>query len=332
MNFGVMGEPCIDYIYRDNKEMQEKLGGILYAITGLSLIAGNDHNVYPIMNLGEDKYDYIVSFLQTLKNIKLDFVNKVQGKVRVVKLFYKSRNEKIQENNNTLPSNKRTYDREECSTEPIKAIEFELIKDALNKLDGLYINMVSGIDITLDTLKKIHSSFSGYIHLDVHNIVMRTGSDGNRNQGPVQEWFEWLTCSNTFQMNETEASVITPERLKEYEIAFKVLKTDKTGPGAMIITRGPEGISLFAKKIKSTGKEKYYDIDRIDEPAIENDKFIDSTGCGDVFGAGFFYKNLLNNMTDFIPSMNYANKLASKKTGYTGVEDFANMFKDIIIK
>ena len=324
MNFGVIGEPCVDYIYRDGKEMMEKLGGILYAVTGLSLISGDEHNVYPVMNLGKDKFDYITSFLSGLKNIRLDFINKVPGKVRVVQLYYKNHYENYICRGNSETGTKKTYDREESSTEPIEPIEYDFIKSAFDKLDGLLINMVSGVDITLDTLKKIRNNFSGYIHLDVHNIVMKTAVDGKRTQEPVNDWYSWLVNCDTLQMNETEAGVITPEKLREYDIAYKVLSANKTGPKAMIITRGHDGISLFTKKSNTNGKEVYYDIDRVDEPAIENNKFKDSTGCGDIFGSGFFYKNSIAGEKDYLSAMIYANKLASKNTEYTGVEEMAS--------
>jgi hypothetical protein len=326
LNFGVIGEPCVDYIYRDGKEMQEKLGGILYAVTGLSLICGEEHNVYPIMNLGSDKYDYITSFLKKLKNIHFDFVNKVDGNVRIVKLFYKNRNDINSEaNSDSLQTLKKTYDREECSTEPIKPIEYNFIKDAFKHLDALLINMISGVDITLETLKNIRNNFTGYIHLDVHNIVMNTDTDGNRKQGPVTGWYDWLINCDTFQMNETEASVITPEKLGEYDIADKILSVDNTGPKAMIITRGHDGISLLTKKSNKNNDEVYYDIDRRDEAAIENNKFKDSTGCGDIFGAGFFFRNSITQPKDYSSAMLYANKLASNKTEHTGVEEMVKM-------
>jgi len=323
MNFGVIGEPCIDYIHRDGEKMQEKLGGILYAVTGLSLIAGDEHTVYPVMNLGSDRYDYITSFLSGLKNIRFDFIKKVPGKVRVVQLFYKNREENFICPGDSGHKSKKTYDREESSTEPIEPIEYDFISSAFDNLDGLLINMVSGIDITLDTLLKIKNNFRGYIHLDAHNIVMKTGIDGKRSQGAIDDWFEWLTCCDTLQVNETEASVISPEKLREYDIAYKVLSAEGTGTKAMVITRGHEGVSLLTKKVKTNGNQTYFDIDRLDEPAIENNHFKDSTGCGDILGAGFFYRNALTSGKEYPAALIFSNKLAGKKTQFTGVEEMA---------
>jgi hypothetical protein len=280
------------------------------------------------MNLGSDRYDYITSFLSGLKNIKFDFINKVPGNVRVVQLFYKNREESFicpGDSGHKNIVSKKTYDREESSTEPIEPIGFELLTGAINKLDGLLINMVSGVDITLDTLKKIRKIFRGYIHLDAHNIVMKTGTDGKRSQGPIDDWFDWITSCDTLQMNEIEASVISPVKHKEYDIAYKVLSAEISGTKAMVITRGHEGVSLFTKKKNINNNEVYFDIDRLDEPAIENIHFKDSTGCGDILGAGFFYRNALTSGNEFPAALIFANKLAGKKTHYTGVEEMAEI-------
>src|SRR5512138_154548 len=87
MKLGVIGEPCIDYIHRGNSEPKKTLGGILYSVVSLALIAKEDE-VYPIFNLGTDEYDYIVNFLAQFKNIKADYINRVDHKVRVVNLYY----------------------------------------------------------------------------------------------------------------------------------------------------------------------------------------------------------------------------------------------------
>lgn len=324
MNFGVIGEPCMDYIHREGEETQKRLGGILYSITSLSVISHGAHNVYPVMNLGYDEYDYIISFLKKFNNIIFDYINKVNHKVRVVQLYYKKSLRSIEEEN--LPGGiKKTYDREESSTEPIEHIEYELIHNALNNLDGLFINMISGVDITLETLKKVRVNFDKYIHFDSHNIVMRTYPDGRRLQEPIKDWHEWCTNCDTLQMNDSELNIISPEKLNEYDSAFKLLTTYGKGPKALIVTRGREGISLYRKKEKNEMGEKFTDLDRDDLNAVENPKFKDSTGCGDVFGSGFFYENITHNQSDYLAAANYANKLAGAKAGLMGVEEMINL-------
>ncbi len=182
--------------------------------------------------------------------------------------------------------------------------------------------MVSGVDITIDTLQKIRRNFTGYIHLDIHNVVMRTDSNGGRTQSSVENWDKWCKSSDTLQMNESELAVITPLKLNEYEFAEQVLTSENGNYGkALIVTRGKSGVSLFRKVKKKIMSEEYYEIDKSDFAAIESNHFADSTGCGDVFSAGFFYKNILNGKHDYTASASFANRIAGNKTKIKGVEE-----------
>lgn len=317
MKLGVIGEPCIDYIHRGSTAKDKQLGGILYSITSLVVISGKDDEVYPIMNLGNDEFDFVTSFLSKFKNIKHDFINRSEHKTRVVNLYYKN----LQDDSES--GIKKTYDREENSTEPTLPVEYDFISKALPVLDGLLVNMVSGADLTLDALKKTRENFQGYIHMDLHNVVMDTKTDGRRLQSPVKDWEDWCSQSDTLQMNESEISVMHSEKMNEYETTDKILSGGKTK--ALVITRGKSGVSLYCRVEKNNSGEKYFELDKIDLPAIERNDFKDSTGCGDVFASCFFYKNMVHSDTDFHASLNYANKMASINSALTGVEEINNL-------
>jgi hypothetical protein len=317
MKFGVIGEPCIDFIHRGG--MQSKsLGGILYSVVSLAVIAPA-HEVYSIMNLGSDEFDNILGFLSQFPNIKTDYVNKVEHKTRVVNLYYKGIEAEF---DSPETGRSKTYDREESSTEPTLPVEFEMIEPVLRELDGILINMVSGVDITLDTMKKLRKNFTGYIHADMHNIVMKTDSEGNRTRVQVPEWDQWCRLSDTLQMNESEMNAMHGEKINEYEFAERVLNDGNSNCGkALVVTRGKRGSSLFRKIEKKVMGEAYTEIDKIDLPAMESHSFADSTGCGDVFASSFFYKNVSGNGNDYAASFKFANRMASLKSTLKGVEE-----------
>lgn len=316
MKLGVIGEPCIDYIHREKKGADKTLGGILYSAVSLAVIAKDDE-VYPIFNLGNDEYDYIINFLSQFKNIKTDYICKVNQNVRVVNLYYN----KSQGIEFVCPETglNKIYDREENSTEPTAPVEYPVIEPALNILDGLLINMVSGRDITLDTLKKVRNSFSKHIHLDLHNVVMKTNEKGERKQAPVENWKEWCICCDTLQMNESEINIVSPEHLNEYGFAETILSLEDKKPKALIVTRGKSGITLFLKKEKNVLGEQYTEIDKKDLPAKELENFADSTGCGDVFASSFLYK--ISSAYDYETAVNFSNKIAGCKSTLHGVEE-----------
>lgn len=308
MRLAVIGEPCIDYIHRLGAHPSKQLGGILYSVVSLAVICNKSDEIYPVMNLGADEYENIASFLQGFKNIKMDFITKCAHNTRVVNLYYKG-----------LSSDSKTYDREESSTEPTLPLTFQQISPAIEIMDGILINMVSGVDLNFDTLVVTKSEFTKYIHMDIHNIVMHTAKDGKRTRGPVTNWLGWCSGSDTLQMNEEEIRVISGENLKEYETAERILSGG--GVKALVVTRGKKGASLYQKKIKSIKGSKYFELDKIDVPSVETRNFKDSTGCGDVFAAAFFYKSAENNLSDFSASLHFANRIASRNAALNGVEE-----------
>ncbi|MBL8016616.1 MAG: carbohydrate kinase family protein [Ignavibacteria bacterium] len=304
MKLAVIGEPCMDYIHRGSETTEKQFGGILYSLVSLAVISKGSATVYPVMNLGEDEFENVTGFLSKFNNIDQTFIRKTAHKTRVVNLFYKDKDSVLN------VSTKKTYDREENSTQPTLPVEYEQVKNALGFLDGILVNLVSGVDITLDSLSRIRNDFGGYIHMDLHNLVMQTFPDGTRKQLPVKDWRNWVNLCNTLQMNESEISILTGDNVTEYETAEKILNDNKVR--SIVVTRGRSGVSLYEL---SEGKVQRTDLPRIDSP-----KFIDSTGCGDVFAASFFFKNSLTGQQDPRSAMMFANKMASVNASLHGVE------------
>lgn len=320
MKLAVIGEPCMDYIHLPGVKAEKRFGGILYSVVSLSVISGNQNEVFPVMNLGEDEYENITSFLSGFKNIRFDFINRSAQSTRVVNLYYKDSAVQYKSPETGML---KTYDREENSTKPTSPVEFHLIEKALAELDGILINLVSGVDITLDTLKKIRCEFKGFIHMDIHNLVMKTHEDGTRIQGPVNEWLAWCEQCDTLQMNESEISILPGGKMHEYETAEKILAAGYVK--AIVVTRGKLGVSLYRKKEKESQGEKYFELDKTDLPAIEAPHFVDSTGCGDVFASGFFFRNCTNKLVDYRGSLSFANKIAGRKAALLGVEELQKL-------
>lgn len=341
MRLTVLGEPCIDYIHREGIVSSKHFGGILYSIVSLAVISHAEDEILPVMNTGEDEYDNITGFLKKFKNINTEHIKKVAHKTRVVNLYYKN---SLQEADKSLCRVHKTYDREENSTDPTYPVEFEDAQKALNNSNALLINMVSGIDISLETLRKISKRFKGYIHLDLHNVVMKTLPDGQRIQDKVEKWKEWCTAPDTLQMNESELHIMTGEKLNEYNIAEKLLMEagNTARIRALVVTSGKKGAAIYMKKEKTILNQTYFEIDKQEVASVERNNIKDTTGCGDVFASGFFYKNALNSHlnlfdSDFFyknalnsnssmfTSLNYANRLASINSSLEGVEGLSGL-------
>lgn len=317
MKLAVIGEPCMDYIHRGNDSTDKQFGGILYSVVSLAVVAGKGAEIYPVMNLGEDEYDNVLSLLNKIGNINTSYISKTKHKTRIVSLYYKDAESVLN------VSTKKTYDREENSTEPTLPVRFEQIRDILDKLDGILVNMVSGVDIELPDLQKVRENFNGYMHMDVHNLVMQTFPDGTRKQMPLRKWQEWCSISDTLQMNESELAILTGDNVTEYETAEKILSNDRVK--ALVVTRGLSGVSMFEMKQKSYNREKHTELDRNDLGRIESVNFVDSTGCGDVFASSFFYKNAEGNLKNMNKALHFANRTAARNASLQGVEDLIKL-------
>jgi sugar/nucleoside kinase (ribokinase family) len=91
----------------------------------------------------------------------------------------------------------------------------------------------------------------------------------------------------------------------------------------VIVTKGKLGVSGFTRKEKSFGDVKFFDLDRLDVQAVENPRFVDTTGCGDVFAASFTVD--FSKTKDLKKGLHYATRIASFKTSVSGIYDLKKL-------
>jgi len=306
MNYLIIGEPCVDIIHKTNGETSRSYGGVLYSVISMAVLSSENDSVTPIMNLGEDEYENIINIFKKYPKIKIHGINKVKHPTRIVNLFYDMYN-----------ADKSA--RVEKSTEPTRTLDYLQCESYFHMADAILINMISGVDISISTLKNIRKNYRGIIHIDIHNIVMDTKQDGSRIHVPVDNWFEWCTNADTVQMNEFEIATLSRDKLSEYKIAEEILLNKSYPVKGLIVTRGRQGVTGFVKREKAFGEEKFLDIDRCEIAAIENPNFVDSTGCGDVFASSFTLEYAKKR--DFEKSIHYANRKASLNSSLDGIDE-----------
>ncbi len=332
MKYIVIGEPCIDLIHKPDGTVIHSYGGILYSIISLAVLCKPSDVVKPVMNLGEDEYENIIGILKEFPNIKLEGINKVNHPTRKVNLYYTSYKSGLSA-------------RFESSSQPTYPLKFEEIVESgflsdFDAVDGILINMVSGVDIDLNTMIQIRHTFKNYIHLDIHNLVMKTNPDGTRIHTTLKNWRTWCLCANTVQMNEYEVKSLSQSKKTEYEVIEELLinaekelekifhKDKKVFPEidlnrinleGVIITKGVNGVSGYQRKSKEFGGKSFIDLDKHEVSAIENPNLKDTTGCGDVFASAFMLN--YTNTRDLIKSLHFANRIASYKTSLEGIRE-----------
>ena len=290
MKLSVIGQSVVDEI--NSKEgFFVKPGGIFYSALTLTQVKEEDDKIFLITNISEKDSKY---FKDVYNKVDLQYSNKVKKlpKVRLKIFENKERNE--------------TYSDVKQKIFIPNTINF-------NETDGILLNMISGFDITTEELAKIRKQFNGLIYFDIHSLARGVDKQNNRVFRQIPEVEKWLDNVDIVQCNENELLTIT--KLKnEKEIAEFVLRMR---PEILIITKGEKGATLYKKNEK--------EIYRKNIPALKI-KTKNKVGCGDVFGATFFYTYLLTKNETL--ALEKANRFAGLFTQYINVKDFYKLKSD----
>ncbi len=279
MKITVIGSLCLDTIYTPSNHKLESYGGIYFCISSLASFIDKHSTVYPVFGVNENNYDELSQILKKFETINRSGIYKSQHPTNNVTLRYEDGENRIEQSPTIFPP-----------------VPFEKIEPFLN-VDGILINMISGFDIELDTLKQIRKNTNAVIHIDVHSFALGRDNDGKRFYRYVENWKDWLSYVDTVQMNEIEAKTLAQKSANLTEFAEEVMST---GVKAFSITKSAQGIKLYhydkAQKLADT----YIKANEIE--------MVDPTGCGDTYSSGFIYHYLKTH--DAVSSARFANDVA----------------------
>jgi hypothetical protein len=269
MKLLIIGSSVLDKIVQGDKT-SESAGGIY-------------HSVFKI-NLLRDKNDLIGLCTQTDKKT-FDLFNSVYHKCN--KKFFNEVAEiphvKLEEVDTGY--RKETY----CSkAEPLKLIGIDY-----NNYDGIMINMITGYELELSELSEIRKNTNALIYFDVHTLSRKSEKEGLREFYLIPEFELWASNIDIIQVNEFEMLSlfnISDER----EVAKKLFAA---GVKIFIVTKGEKGSVAY-----------FFDKNEISFYFVKANeiKNVSTIGCGDYFGASFFYNYLKTN--NAILSLNFATK------------------------
>jgi sugar/nucleoside kinase (ribokinase family) len=292
---GIIGAPCIDEIVSPAGEVTGfLLGGILYSYGVLERIAREknlDVTYYPLTIIAERDLEFLEPFFSKLKHF--DFSHTPRSKEATtnrVQLIYQDEGKR----------------KEVCSVILPEVTPEHLATDVLSSLDGLFVNMISGYDISIETMECLRSKTSGHIHLDVHALTLGKLSESGRRFAPVNDWHRWAMAANSVQLNEKEALFFPPAGSEPYISQIRHRSKNDATERTVILTRGEKD---------TIG----YNITRSKKYIVPTEKMvtIDTTGSGDVFGAVFILEITLGSGTE--EAIRSANKYAALNTTLKGV-------------
>jgi sugar/nucleoside kinase (ribokinase family) len=297
----VIGHLCKDIVHLpDEKEtQQESFGGIMFTLLTLANLMSEKDRIQPIFGVGQTDYELLMEQIKQYKNIDTSGIFKFKGLTNQVHLFYQ----------------KDAQTRIECSKHISAPIPFNRIKPYLDG-DGVLINMISGSDITLETLDYIRMEIREQrmpIHFDFHSLTLGIDQEFKRFRRPLTDWRRWCFMLNSIQMSEEEALGLSAEHYDETTLTNHLMPLMVE---TFIITRSDRGVTAIVQDIHKK-------LTRKDFAGVSFGNTIDTTGCGDVFGAAFLYQYLKSK--DSLIAAEFANKAAALNATLKDVQELEGL-------
>jgi sugar/nucleoside kinase (ribokinase family) len=288
----VIGHLCLDVIEHPDGTETEHFGGIYFSVATLAALLKKSDTVQPVFGVGKAEYEMLMDRLSVYPNVDPAGIYKFNGPTNRVRLTYTTTQQRI-----------------ECSKHIAEPIPWKKIRPWASA-NVILINMISGFDLTLETLDQIRMETRDDrtpIYFDVHCLPY--GVDGNctRIPHPVETWRRWLFMLHAAQVNEAELKALPQEPMEERSFATHVLALNTD---VLHVTKGERGSVLY------TNEHKH--IKQKDFPAFDPEKAVDTTGCGDVFGAAYCAYYLRSK--DVVASTRFANRVASLNAQFAGSE------------
>ena len=290
MNFLVIGHSVVDRIQQGDV-LQVNPGGIFYTTISLFNFLEKSDNLFLCTTVDKSNYN---SFSFIYNNVEQEFI-KISEVIPVVNLILKNSGERAEFYENIS-----------------ERIELDFAD--LNRFSGILINMITGFDISIEQLQEIRKNFNGLIYFDVHTLSRGVAKDFERVFRPIPEFFKWAKCIDILQANSFELKTLS-SRKSEQDIVNELLNY---GIKQVIITKSSEGSILYYIENGN--------LRSIAQNALQTSA-VNKVGCGDVFGAVYFYNYIRNKSVN--DALLYANTAAGISTRYSEVKDFLNLKDDV---
>jgi hypothetical protein len=337
---GVIGSLVWDLIYgRDPLAAPtEEWGGIAYALGGLDASLPPDWEIVPLIKVGRDLASEAAELLRGLARLTPGgrCVEVPAPNNRVV-LHYQSSERRCERMSGGVP-----------------AWTWLELGPMVRDLDAIYLNFISGFELTLGTAQALRQGFDGPIYADLHSLFLGMQHDGIRVRQPLPDADQWFGCFDVAQLNEDEMRQLSPDPLS---LSAQALAA---GVSLLVVTLGARGAAYVAAPgfdgwsapseepgagtpgaapgVTLSGAKGAYagswplrsaqgDSQAVRTaliPATPADA-VDPTGCGDVFGAAACARLLAGDPVE--EALRHAALLASRNAGLRGAGGLSRPFR-----
>lgn len=324
---GVIGSFVWDVIYgRDARDVPvEEWGGITYALGAIDAALPEDWELVPLIKVGSDLAVQAREFLRTLTRLAPDAAPiEVPQQNNRVSLYYHS--------------DERRSEVMEGGVPPWTWLG---LRPLLRDLDALYVNLISGFELDLETARLVRQHFHGPIYCDLHSVVLARQPDGLRTLQPLPDAAEWLGCFDLVQVNEDEMRMMAPDPMALAATAMA------RGVRCLVVTLGARGLVYVAApgfdRLADLGRPlRHDDADSLPPrvPATPlgpvrtalvpaetppDNGIVDPTGCGDVWGATYFSRLVAGDTLS--DAMRAAHRAAARNVAHRGATGLASYLR-----
>jgi hypothetical protein len=270
MKILLIGHSVIDH-FDELKIEISKPGGLFYSALGILSLAKDGDDIFLLTSMNEKSFHL---FEKLYSKLNLKFINHVEEMPEVIL------------------KTSGAGEREETYKNLSSQLNIDFVKD-WHQFDGILINMITGFDISLPQMKTIRQYFKGTIYFDLHTLSRGVGPNMERVFRSVPQSGEWLSNIDILQCNENELRTISRQK-DEFNCAKELFKF---GIRIIIITKGSKGSQTYYVE-KGEVKSLFMEAERVNG--------VNKIGCGDIFGAVFFYSYISTG--DVRKSLQNANK------------------------
>ena len=310
---GVVGSLVWDVIHgRDPRTAPvEEWGGIAYALSSLDAHLPEGWEIVPLIKVGSDLHAPAERFLRSL-----------------TRLAPGARPVEVPVPNNRVVLRYESSDRRcERMSGGVPGWTWPELGPMVRDLDALYINVISGFELSLGTAEALRHGFAGPIYADLHSLFLGMQQDGTRMLRPLPHAAAWFRCFDFVQVNEDEMRQLADEPMAVAAVAMA------EGVRVLTVTLGPRGAAYFTADADpvidrgtpvSSGRPVRTSLvsgRHVDEP--------DPTGCGDVFGAALFGRLLARESVE--GALRDANEAAARNAGFRGADGLARHLRGELV-
>jgi pfkB family carbohydrate kinase len=310
---GILGSLVWDQIYRDpHMPPVEEWGGIAYALAGLDASLPPGWEIVPLIKVGHDLAARAQPLLRSLRRLApgARCVEVPVPNNRVV-LHYQSRERRTERMSGGVP-----------------AWTWSELGPMVADLDALYVNFISGFELTLGTAQALRQGFRRPIYADLHSLFLGMQHDGIRVLQPLSDAAEWLGCFDVVQLNEDEMRQLSPDPLG---LAAEAIAA---GTSLLVVTLGARGAAYVAapgfdgwgERPSSGADSATLRSSLVSAPAVDP---LDPTGCGDVFGAAAAAR--LFGGDGIEAALTHANTMAARNVAYRGAGGLASHLRGELV-